>query len=91
MTYRATRTEVNEVFELFCKAIGKRVAATYNDIGAWTLDYAKKCGGYVIYQIINERGAKETPLGDQRYSATELVERMRFALRWLEQKDRDKN
>jgi len=90
MTYRATKSEVNEVFSLFCKAIGKRVAAAFNDTGAWTLDYAQEYGGYVIYQIINDRGAKETPLGGQRYTATELVERMRFALRWLEHKDRDK-
>ena len=90
MTYRATKTEVNEVFSLFCKAIGKRVAATYKDTGAWTLDYAREYGGYVIQQIINDGGAKDTPLGDQRYSVTELVERMRFALRWLDQEDRNK-
>ena len=90
MTYRATKSEVNEVFSLFCEAIGKRVADTYDDTGAWTLDHAKEYGGYVIYQIINDRGAKDTPLGDQRYSATELVERIRFALRWLEQKDRNR-
>ena len=90
MTYRATSTEVNQVFELFRKAIGKRVAEKWNDTGAWTLDYAKEYGGYVIYQIINDRGAKEMPLGDQRHTATEVVERMRFALRWLEQKDRNK-
>ena len=90
MTYRATSIEVNEVFNLFCKAIGKRVAEKWSDTGAWTLDYAKEYGGYVIQEIINDRGAKEMPLGDQRYAATELVERMRFALRWLEQKDRSK-
>lgn len=90
MTYRATKTEVNEVFKLFCKAIGKRVAATYNDAGAWTLDYAKEYGGYIIQEIIDNTGARDTPLGDQRYSSTGLVERMRFALRWLEQKDRNK-
>ena len=90
MTHRATKTEVNEVFKLFCKAIGKRVAATWNDVGAWTLDYAKEYGGYAIQEIIDSRGARETPLGDQRYTATDLVERMRFALRWLEQKDRNK-
>ena len=90
ITYRATSTELNEVFKLFCKAIGKRVAETWYDTGAWTLDYAKEYGGYAIQEIINSRGAKETPLGDHRYSATELVERMRFALRWLEQKDRNK-
>ena len=90
MIYQPSRTELNEVFSLFCKAIGKRVATTYNDTGAWTLDYAKEYGGYLIQEIINDAGAKETPLGDQRYSATELVERMRFAC-WLEQKDRDRN
>ena len=87
MAYHATRIEVNEVFRLFCEAIGKRVADTWNDTGAWTLDYAKEYGGYVIQEIIDDRGARETPLGDQRYSATELVERMRFALRWLDQKN----
>ena len=89
MTYRATITELNEVFSLFCKAIGKRLAETWNDVGAWTLDYAKEYGGYVIHEIINDHGAKEMPLGDQRHSTTELVERMRFALRWLEQKNKD--
>ena len=87
MTYRASSNEVNEVFEILRKAIGKRVAESLNNTGAWILDYAKEYGGYVIYQIINDSGARETPLGDQRYSATELVERMRFALRWLEQKE----
>ena len=90
MTYRATKTEIDEVFKLFCETIGKRVAQTWNDTGAWTLDYAKEYGGYVIQEIINDRGARETPFGDERYTATELVERMRFALRWLEQKDRNK-
>jgi hypothetical protein len=80
---------VNEVFKLFCEAIGKREAQAWNDTGAWTLDYAKEYGGYVIREIINSRGARETPLGDQRYTATELVERMRFALRWLEQKNKN--
>jgi hypothetical protein len=91
MAYRATRTEVNEVFKLFCEAIGKRVAETWNDTGTWTLDYAKEYGGYVIQEITNERGAVEMPLGHQRFSPTELVERMRFALRWLEQKDTKRN
>jgi hypothetical protein len=90
MTYRATETELNEAFNLFCQAIGKRVAQTWNDIGAWTLDHAKEYGGYVIQEIIDSRGAREIPLGDQRYSATELVERMRFALRWLEQRNSNK-
>jgi hypothetical protein len=89
MAYRATRIELNEVFKLFCEAIGKRVAQTWNDVGAWRLDYAKEYGGYVIQEIIDDRGARDIPLGDQRYSATELVERMRFALRWLEQKNKD--
>jgi len=89
MAYRATRIELNEVFKLFCEAIGKRVIQTWNDTGAWTLDYAKEYGGYVIQEIIDDRGARDIPLGDQRYSATELVERMRFALRWLEQKNKD--
>jgi hypothetical protein len=89
MVYRATRIELNEVFKLFCEAIGKRVIQTWNDTGAWTLDYAKEYGGYVIQEIIDDRGARDIPLGDQRYSATELVERMRFALRWLEQKNKD--
>jgi hypothetical protein len=48
MVYRATRIELNEVFKLFCEAIGKRVIQTWNDTGAWTLDYAKEYGGYAI-------------------------------------------
>jgi hypothetical protein len=87
MVYRATKNEVDEVFKLFCKAIGKRVAQTWNDTGAWTLDYAKEYGGYVIQEIIDNTGARDIPLGDQRYTVTEFVERMRFALRWLEQKN----
>lgn len=86
MTYRATKIEVHKVFKQFCEAIGKRVAEKWNDRGAWTLDYAKEYGGYVIYQIINDRGAIDMPLGHERLTATELVERMRFFLRWLEQK-----
>jgi hypothetical protein len=67
------------------------VAESWNDTGAWTLDYAKVYGGFVIQEIINDGGAREVPLGDQRYTATELAEQMRFALRWLEQKDHNKD
>jgi hypothetical protein len=87
MTYRATKSELKEVFNLFCQAIRKRVAETWNDTGALTLDYAKEYGGYVIQEIINGRGAIEMPLGHERLTATELVERMRFFLRWIEQKN----
>ena len=91
MTYRATKSVVNEVFTLFCKAIGKRIAATYNDTGAWTLDHAKEYGGYVIQEIINDQGAREMPLGHERVSGTELIERMRFALRSFEQRNTKQN
>ena len=78
MTYRASSNEVNEVFEILRKAIGKRVAESLNNTGAWILDYAKEYGSYTIQEIINDSGAKDTPLGDYQYTATELVELKRW-------------
>jgi len=89
MAYRPTSKEVSEVFEMFCRAIGKRVAKTWNDVGAWKMDHTREYGGYAVQEILDEKGSVTMPIGDERLKPTEFVERMRFALRWLEQKQSD--
>ena len=91
MTYRATKTELNEVFKLFCEAIGKRVAQNmerHRSLDPRLRQRIRRLRHPGNYQ--RQRGQRNAT-GPERLSATELVERMRFALRWLEQKDRNKD
>jgi hypothetical protein len=81
---RITRKNVEGLFETLCKALGKRVATDYNDVGAWRLDYIACYGGWVIEEIVSESGAIRHVIVDNRKSNREMWEAMRFALRAVE-------
>ncbi len=81
---RITRKNVEGLFETLCKAMGKRIATDYNDVGAWGLEYIACYGGWVIYEITSEGGAQRHPIVDNRNTNREMWEAMRFALRAME-------
>jgi len=81
---RTTKTEVRHTFETLAAVMGKRVATAYNDIGAWTLDYAAFYGGYVIEEISNAGGGVFHPLTERRLSASEFATACRFAILAIE-------
>lgn len=81
---RYTRKDAEAAFERLCKATGHRIASSYDDIGAWELDYASEYGGYTVNEIVNDAGGVNRPLGDQRRSAREFCDAVYFAERVLE-------
>lgn len=79
MSQRYTRHDAESAFELLCVATGHRIAAGYNDVGAWSLDYAPVYGGYVVHEIISEHGAIREPFGTMRRPAREFCSAVHFA------------
>lgn len=77
---RTTKTMVQNTFRMLCNALGKQIAANWNDVGAWKLDHNPYYGGYEIVELL-ERGAETHPFGLGRKSAKELHQEMVFALR----------
>ena len=88
MAWRTTNKDVEEVFKLFAKACGKRIAKSYDDVGAWRLDGNSTYGGWRIEQIVNEHGAVGHPLTELRYKSGEFVAMMHFAMRAMDAKRR---
>lgn len=76
---RVNKQNIKSRFIALCDALGKRVATNYKDVGAWSLDYARCYGGYIIVEIM-EHGESH-PFGHERVSANELYTMINFALR----------
>ena len=81
---RTTKAQVEGIFKRLAEACGKRIATSYNDVGAWRLDYTACYGGYNIEEIDNERGGISQPMGGQRMKAGEFWSACYFALRAIE-------
>lgn len=79
MAERITDKNVRNFFPIFAKAMGKRVAKAYNDVGAWRLDHDGMYG-YAIEEISNVGGGVSMPFGYTRRKASEMWYAMRFAL-----------
>lgn len=82
MATRYTIKDAEEYFERLVRAKGKRIAKSYNDVGAWRLDYNPTYGGVVIEEIINEQGGVDMPLGYSRQSPREFCEFVDKALKF---------
>lgn len=77
---RTTKVQIEKLFELLCKACGKRVATSYDDVGAWRLDYNTAYGGWNIEEIYNEGGAVTHPFGPARMTGEAFWRMMRFGV-----------
>lgn len=80
---RTTKHEIAGVFGLWVKAVGGRVAASYNDVGGYRLDHAACYGGYRIERIETESGGV-SDVFTVRLPAGEFVTALRMAMRSLE-------
>lgn len=83
---RYTRKDAERSFWQLCASLGKRVAGSYNDVGAWTLDYNSVYGGYVVHEISTDGGGVSEPFGSQRRPAREFCSCVNFTIRALEAK-----
>ena len=83
---RTTKKEVEAVFEMWVKAVGGHVAASYKDVDGYQLDHNSVYGGYCIVQIVNEQGGQsDSVFLNTRLPAYYFVQAMRAAIRTVEQ------
>ena len=79
--YRISRKQVESYFaEVFCPAMGFRVAKSFGDVGAYQLDYAGIYGGFSIERIENTGGGVSNPLGMARHMSAAMLDMLRFAV-----------
>ena len=76
---RYTRKDAERAFARFVDAIGGRVAKSYDDKGAYQLDYNATYGGAVV-ELLLETGGVSHPFGDLRRSPAEFCSAVRFAI-----------
>lgn len=81
---RYSRKDAESAFHTLCLVLGRRAATSWNDVGAWQLDWASEYGGYVVQEIMTDSGAVTCPLGDLRRTAREFCESVYFVRRALE-------
>lgn len=79
MSNRYTKKHVHNQFVRLCDALGKKVANSYNDKGAWALDCYQ---GVKIVEYLPNGGESE-PFGSTRYSNREFYDMVNFTLRCL--------
>lgn len=77
---KTSRKTVETVFAYFVEALSGKVAQSYNEVGAYRLDYNSVYGGYNIERICNSSGGVSNPFGTRRSSASEMVQKMNFAM-----------
>lgn len=82
---RITEKMLRYRFEILCKSLGKKVAESYKDIGAWGL--SEYLGNWNIIEF-GVSGSESNPLSCQRFTKRELFDQINFALRTI-QIDRD--
>lgn len=82
---RTTRKDAHAAFERLIKAIGGRVATSYDDHGAYQLDWNASYGGGVIELISDESCGVSHPFGSERHKAAPFCDMVHFAMRAIEQ------
>lgn len=79
MANRYTKKLAQNQFVRLCDALGKKVATSYADKGAWALDTYQ---GVKIVEYLPNGGEGE-PLGMTRYSYREFYDMVNFTLRCI--------
>jgi len=85
---RYTRKDVATHFARFVKAIGGRVARSYNDDGAYLLDHNGVYGGYCIMRLVGTAGGQTHVCGAMRRGPTAMMETLSFAIDAIGEKER---
>lgn len=75
---RVDYREVRATFARFIASIGGRVANSSLDHGAYQLD--RQGGGWAIEKILLSGKGVSRPFGEARYTSTQLVSHMNFAI-----------
>ncbi len=86
---RTTKGNVESAFKILTATMKKRIAESYNDVGAWRLDYVGCYGGYIIEEIGNVNGGVFHPLTEHRMKAEAFYDACWFAIRAMELKEKE--
>lgn len=81
---RYTHKDAERALERLAASTGHRIATSYNDIGAWTLDYNPIYGGCVVHEPMNESGGVTCPFGMERQTPRVFCAMANFAIRAME-------
>ena len=84
---RYTRKDAERQFERLIKAIGGRVAKSYDDHGAYRLDWNIVYGGGGVERVSKESTGVSQPFCATRKNAREFCDAVHFAIRVLEEKE----
>lgn len=84
---RYTRKDAIAAFDRLIKAIGGRVATSYNDVGAYRLDWNTVYGGGNIERISNLQGGVSQPFGGRRLKAADFCLFVSFAISAMVERD----
>jgi hypothetical protein len=79
---RYTRKNAEARFTELCKVLGKRIANSHKDVGAWFLDYIPQYGGFIISEYM-ANGGESHPVCNRRMPAREFCETINFAIRCI--------
>lgn len=82
---RTSRARLDAVFARLLQAIGGRLATSWDDVGAYRLDYAACYGGWTVERICNKSGGVSHPFGPLRRKASDFDDAMQFAICAAEQ------
>lgn len=85
---RITQKELNGAFDLFLRTIDGRRAASYKDVGGYSLDHINS-QGWQIQRVVNEHGGVTCPYGHTLRNTVEMYYTLHFAVNVLEEMDRE--
>ncbi len=80
---RTSKAHVQSAFSRLAEVCGKRIASSYDDVGAWHLHRGFK--GWEIQEITS--GAISHPLGERQLSNSAMYAACWFAVRAIEAKE----
>ena len=84
MGNRIKQSEVDAAFKIWAGAVGSKVADSYNEVGAYQMDFAY--GGQRIEQIVSDGGGVRDV--SPRLSKREMLDWIRAGLDTLSEKER---
>jgi len=88
---KITKKDVKAMFARFNKALGKKEAESFKDVGSLILEHNSTYGGYKIEEVLSESGGITHPFCDARLSSREMYYALYFACMALDYKERNQH
>ncbi len=82
---RTSKAHVQSAFLHLAEVCGKRIASSYDDVGAWHLHRGFK--GWEIQEIVSPGGNWRHPLGERQLSNSAMYDACWFAVRAIAAKE----